>query len=231
MKNIISFCLWGDNNLYFGGALKNIELAKKYYPDFVCRFYVSNDFAVDKVNILKKYSEVIVVNQNGSPHMMTFRFLPLEENINIFLSRDTDSRIGPREAYAVKEWLDSGKAFHIIRDHPCHDVPMLGGMWGAKNIKINVSNAIRHYENSELFNDIKNVDQQFLWSYIYPLINETNTFIHDTCTVLGGNPIQMKREDDPTVHFIGEPFGIDENGNDYQLNPYHRQQIKNNSCK
>jgi len=231
MKNIVSYCLWGDNDLYFKGALKNIDLVARYYPGFVCRFYVSDDFNTSKIDILKKYSEVVVVDRPGSPQIMTYRFLPLKEDIGVFLSRDTDSRIGPREVYAVNEWLNSDKAFHIIRDHPCHDVPMLGGAWGAKNVKLPIHEMITHYENSSLFNDIKNVDQQFLWSYICPSLNpNTNVYIHDTCTRLGGNPISMPREQDPHNYFIGEPFGIDEQGNDYQLNPYHREQIKKGTC-
>jgi len=97
MKNIVSYCLWGENDLYFKGALKNIDLVARYYPGFICRFYVSNDFNESKINLLKKHSEVVVLDRPGSSHIMTYRFLPLQEDINIFLSRDTDSRIGPRE--------------------------------------------------------------------------------------------------------------------------------------
>jgi len=108
---------------------------------------------------------------------------------------------------------------------------MLGGAWGARNVKLSINEMIEHYETTPIFNDIKNVDQQFLWSYICPLLNpETNVYIHDTCTRLGGHPISMSREQDPHNYFIGEPFGIDENGNDYQLNPYHREQVKKGTC-
>jgi hypothetical protein len=31
-----------------------------------------------------------------------------------------------RELEAVKEWIASGKAWHAMRDHPMHFVPMLG---------------------------------------------------------------------------------------------------------
>ena len=35
MKNIISFCLWGDNPIYTIGAIRNAELAQEIYPGFV----------------------------------------------------------------------------------------------------------------------------------------------------------------------------------------------------
>ena len=33
---------------------------------------------------------------------------------------------------AVNEWLDSDKSFHMMRDHPLHDIGMLGSAWGVK---------------------------------------------------------------------------------------------------
>ena len=36
------------------------------------------------------------------------------------------------EAAAVKEWLDSDKTLHAMRDHPYHGVSIMGGGWGSK---------------------------------------------------------------------------------------------------
>ncbi|KAK8405419.1 hypothetical protein O3P69_001755 [Scylla paramamosain] len=45
---------------------------------------------------------------------------------------DVDSRVSQREVAAVEEWLASRKMFHVMRDHPSHNVPVLGGMWDAR---------------------------------------------------------------------------------------------------
>ena len=37
-----------------------------------------------------------------------------------------------KKIFAVHEWLQSKHAFHVMRDHPGHDLPMLAGMWGLK---------------------------------------------------------------------------------------------------
>lgn len=37
-----------------------------------------------------------------------------------------------REAEAVKEWLSENKTFHVLRDHPHHTAPIMGGLWGAR---------------------------------------------------------------------------------------------------
>jgi hypothetical protein len=50
----------------------------------------------------------------------------------VALFRDLDSRPSLREVEAVKEWLQSKHVFHVMRDHPGHDMPMLAGMWGVK---------------------------------------------------------------------------------------------------
>lgn len=40
MSKIISFSLWGNNPKYNIGAIRNAELAKQLFPDWICRFYI-----------------------------------------------------------------------------------------------------------------------------------------------------------------------------------------------
>ena len=64
---------------------------------------------------------------------MNWRFLPpLDPQVSVFLCRDLDSRISAREVAAVTEWLQSGRALHSMRDHPYHNIPLLGAAWGAR---------------------------------------------------------------------------------------------------
>ena len=42
------------------------------------------------------------------------------------MSRDLDSRINEREVEAVEEWLSSDQPVHAMRDHPQHDIAILG---------------------------------------------------------------------------------------------------------
>ena len=48
------------------------------------------------------------------------------------MSRDLDSRFSEREASAVSEWLSGPAAFHMMRDHPLHNIHILGSGWGVK---------------------------------------------------------------------------------------------------
>src|SRR5882757_6760699 len=65
---------------------------------------------------------------------MTWRFLVLGDPlVDIFVIRDLDSRLSHRERQAVAEWENSNFSLHAMRDHPFHNVKLLGGMWGASN--------------------------------------------------------------------------------------------------
>ena len=64
---------------------------------------------------------------------MNWRFLTaLDPQVDIAFSRDLDSLPMKREMMAVNEFLNSSREFHFMRDHPKHNVPMMGGMWGVQ---------------------------------------------------------------------------------------------------
>jgi len=64
---------------------------------------------------------------------MNWRFFPtLDPQVDVYVSRDLDSTMTSREAEAVKEWMNSGKGIHSMRDHPWHGVEMVGASWGAR---------------------------------------------------------------------------------------------------
>ena len=73
---------------------------------------------------------------------MNWRFLPtLDPQVSVFLSRDLDSIISTREVAAVREWLQSDKALHSMRDNPSHTVQLLGSAWGARITQASTSTA------------------------------------------------------------------------------------------
>jgi hypothetical protein len=171
MKKVVAYSLWGDHPMYWIGALKNIELVNKFYPGFISRFYIDKNSRQDLIESIKGENvEVILVDSKDSFHGMFWRFWASEDpDVDIFLSRDCDSRISEREATAVNEWLKSDKDFHIMRDHPYHTVPILGGMWGCRNGLLRDIKISKQIENWNKFSE-KGVDQDFLGQVIYPYI-------------------------------------------------------------
>ena len=62
-----------------------------------------------------------------------WRYLPMMDPlVDHFMSRDLDSEICKREAYAVNEWVQSNRTFHVMRDHQSHCSVIMAGMFGAK---------------------------------------------------------------------------------------------------
>ncbi|RWS00155.1 udp-n-acetylglucosamine--peptide n-acetylglucosaminyltransferase-like protein, partial [Dinothrombium tinctorium] len=177
-RKVISFSLYGNNSDYYCGALRQVRLAKLFLPEWSSRIYVNSSVPLDVIRLLENEAEVIRI-PDASPLInsgMFWRFLVADDDqIDAYCIRDTDSVFSYREADAIQQWLESGKSFHSIRDHPYHDIHMLGGLWcGRKRIpemmKIILSFAKR---------DKRQNDQQFLNSKIWPKIR-SDVLIHDS---------------------------------------------------
>jgi len=219
MKNVIAFSLWGDKPMYWIGAIKNIELAKKYYPGWICRFYIDKNSRHDLIDTIKGDNvEVVLVDPTGSNenhyyhHGMFWRFnASVDEDVDVFLSRDCDSRISEREASAVNEWLSSDKDFHIMRDHPYHAVPILGGMWGCRRgimREIGLIDKINQWCSNGRSSYSAGIDQDFLREIVYPLIKD-RAMEHSDFNLNYGGEIRNFPYIRNDYEFVGDVF--DEN--------------------
>jgi hypothetical protein len=222
-KNVVAYSLWGDNPMYWIGALKNIDLANRLLSDFISRFYIDKNCKSELINTIKgKNVEVVLVDSKDSFHGMFWRFWASEDpEVDIFLSRDCDSRISEREVAAVNEWLKSDKDFHIMRDHPYHTVPILGGMWGCRNGILRDIKISKQIENWNKFSR-KGIDQDFLGQVIYPYIRN-KAMEHSEFGLRFGvdiRPFPSLRND---YEFVGDVF--DEND---ERHPEYWKIIKNN---
>lgn len=176
MVKVVSFSLWGNELRYTIGAIKNADLVKEFYPDFECWFYVHKPTVPPNiVEELTKKSNVKIIYKDGDLNTckpMMWRFEPiLDPYVQVMMSRDTDTRIWLREKLAVDEWLKSDKILHIMRDHPYHNVCILGGMWGIKQ------NNLCNFK--KLFDDVqqtshRDYDQNFTSTQIYNLFKDSS---------------------------------------------------------
>jgi hypothetical protein len=134
MKQVISYSLYGDKQMYLAGALKNVALAQKIYPEFMVRFYVSNDVPQWLVDTLGQFNNVeIRKSPENNPWLSSaWRFLAFADpEVDLVLVRDADARLTVRERRAVDDWMDSQLDFHVMKDHPNHNRwPISAGMWG-----------------------------------------------------------------------------------------------------
>jgi len=131
---------------YFQGIIDNLQLVKdKYGSDWIVRVYyhVNKDSPVMKqlCDLACAEPNLDLCDAEDNPRLgnatllypLIWRFLPaMDVNVDLYLSRDLDSRISDREVAAVNEFLKSDKDIHVMRDHPAHGTYILGGTWAAK---------------------------------------------------------------------------------------------------
>lgn len=176
-RNIISFSLWGDQPKYVTGAVINAQIAPYIFPGWTARFYHDATVPSDALEALRHHGaqtvhvEDVFLAELG----MFWRFLVANDpTVNVFLVRDTDCRLNGQELNAVYDWLRSGMRFHVMRDHPYHIAPMMGGLWGGTAGAL--PDICELLQTGPSYDGRYNQDQLFLWERIWPLI------VEDTCS-------------------------------------------------
>ena len=190
---IISMCLYGDDPRYTMGAIRNAQLTPVIFPGWTLRVYVERVNSTSQTKYPKVPPRVITTLRKlgvqivqvdpitvDSPPMM-WRFLVLDDStVEYFIVRDADSRLTERDADAVRNWMQSGKPFHCIRDHPSHaSSPVFGGLWGGRLphlrelIRIPMTVLMKGYK------DGYTEDIAFMNNAIWPKVNRF-AYCHDS---------------------------------------------------
>jgi hypothetical protein len=223
---VISYSLWGDKDVYNIGALKNAESANLFFPDFECWFYIHKESVpTQTINSLLKHKNVKIFMREGdldNPSIlpMTWRFEAIDDPlVSIMMPRDTDTRFLLREQLAVRDWIFSGKKFHIMRDHPHHKYKILGGMFGTRKL----DNFIWTEQLQRMKKDgDRNYDQDFLSEFVYPLI-KNNVLIHSNFIHFDyEHCIEFPIDYDANLRFIGEYIYSDETRSEDHINILNR---------
>ena len=218
MKKYISFSLFGSSPKYLVGLKKNFDLIRKYYPGWKAVVYHDDSVPIDYLKEISANTKLI--NMQGSILVATmWRFCVHDlPDVERFIIRDADSRISEREVVAVKEWVDSGKQMHIMRDHPHHGYVIMGGMWGmipdkSFNMEHACEDYIRRHGNTTKWSM---TDMDFLRDDIYPRYG-SNSKMHATYA-----KIEPWAEDftSPLIDrkFVGEIYSeTEERGPQYKI--------------
>jgi len=191
MKKVIAYTLYGDESRYTINSIINAEICQKIYPEWECRFYYDKTVSTKIINKLRTYSNVRLINMESCDfptihsfhsNKMFWRLLSYDDpEVGVTIFRDTDSFPSERESNAVKQWLETGKSLHLMREtQPGHRSKIMGGMWGIrKNYKI-ISSIITNILNIPP----QNTDQNYLEYAVYPYF-ENDRVVHDDDNVFG----------------------------------------------
>lgn len=180
MNQVISYSLYGNEMRFLVGAIKNAELAERFFPGFRVRYYYNRsvpNWVISTLNLFKD-TELIRVDEPSSSIARAWRFMAcIDPTVDVVLSRDVDARLSKREAEAHQEFLDSPFGFHIIRDHPTgHGYNISAGMFAMKTAAY--GDLMRRQLLDHAFADEYMADQNFLNGSIYPNVSN-NCLIHD----------------------------------------------------
>lgn len=233
---LISFSLFGNDPKYVNGLFRNIELKTIVYPDWNIIVYYNNSVESYVLDRLEASGVILCDMTNSGILAVSWRFLVNnEKGCERFIIRDADSRFTYREAQAVKEWEDSNKVLHIMRDHPHHGRQIMGGMWGMiAQPEIDMETAIIKHQGNKWQNQPHrqqwfDKDQHFLVDEVYPrFATEKDSLIHHAsdCPIsIAPEPWAKDFQDaiGPDKHFIGEIFYFDQAGNEQREYQYRER--------
>lgn len=216
---IISFSLYGNNSRYTKNIDTIILLYKTLLPDWKCRFYIASDVSSSIVESIAEHGcDILIMKAKDVDHRYSlWRFLA-NEDASVAIFRDLDSLPTQRELQMIKQWMISDKALHIIRDHPYHSAPIMAGMWGIKDIKLNLRQQIKDASITDFYG----VDQLFLERYYKTEL--ANALIHDSFPRFPNeNPIVIPYQS--KEHYIGHVISEDVPQYEDAFNFYHNRCI------
>lgn len=181
-ENVIAFSLFGDNERYTRGAVKNAALAGEIYPGWHCRYYCDDTVPVATRTALVNAGAEVELMPRLSQYSdgLFWRFLVMDDPAVVrFIIRDCDSVINMRERRAVDEWIESGRLFHVMRDNPAHTDLILAGMWGGVARQLPPFTQLVQGFVYNPVTESRTVDQLFLGRIVWPMI-KNHCLIHDS---------------------------------------------------
>ena len=238
-QKVISYSLYGQEDSireekyhkhYFQGVFSNYKSMRQHYPDWIFRLYFDFEDNDPRLQILCHFAcknpgldlchvkKIPALGDIEPIFPMIWRFLPtIDPQVDYFMSRDLDALIVPREVIAVKEWIKSGKALHVMRDHYHHGNCIVGCCWGLKLSDLEKSMMASAFalvaKDSILYVDQEayGEDQQFLRWYVWPW-TMSNSLSHDSyyCNVYPHtSPFPTERKIESFNYVSAFPFSFE----------------------
>lgn len=220
MVNIFSFSLYGNERKYTGGLAENIKLINAKYPSWYIWIYLGDDVTSETKALFSPFLNVklIETNVNGF-HTKFFRYFPIDDpEVEICIVRDADSRVNSRDDICIKEFIESDKLFHIIRDHPNHKHLIMAGMWGIKRgcLTDSICDLFFQWKQNNIIDFWS--DTKFLVDCIYPRVN-TKNLVHDDLNHFNDGALQIHHKMEGN-HFIGQVYEFDTGNIEYPKFPW-----------
>ncbi|KAA0175777.1 hypothetical protein FNF27_02863 [Cafeteria roenbergensis] len=105
-----------------------------HFPGWETRLYLDGRFTKGMADVIRKLGYNVVhlgPSDTSLPewHHMASRMLVIDDpEVDVFMMRDLDSALSPRDAISTWAWMTSGASFLSMHDHFTHRDIMMGGM-------------------------------------------------------------------------------------------------------
>lgn len=216
-KKIFSYCVYGSQKKYCLGMLKNLEQINSLFPDFKVWIYIGNDVPQEYIDKYKTFQNVTLIHHDFTGGRLTaYRYFVLENEFDIVLIRDADSRFGDRDLWCITHFLNSTSKIFTIRDHKWHGRELLAGQTGFKNFSIPVIKTFYDAFVKKRVNiDYYQNDQDFIIEYIFHR-NKQDVIAYSEFHNFGEGinlkiPLPRKSNED----FCGNVYLFDKDDNEY----------------
>lgn len=194
---IFSFCIYGNNIMYYDGLKENILIISKYFgglnlnKQYKTSIFIYTGTSVNNFLLCKIFKDIdnidinIINTKFDGVKNMIFRYSGILYSVNTadyYFIRDADSIIGERDLWCICDFIEKSQqtpySCHIIRDHFFHKSKITGGLTGFTKLGmekiVNILKTHISSLNETQYNDYGN-DEEFLNKFIYPLLlNEGN---------------------------------------------------------
>lgn len=201
MVNVFSYCIYGSQDKYCLGLIKNLEQIAISYPDFETHIAVGNDVPDHYIQKYKEFNntKLTIHSDITGGRLMSYRFFPLDDpGVEVMMSRDADSRLTERDRWCIDQFLQSDYKIFTIRDHKNHGTQLMGGQWGMRRIHgFSMQTAYDIFKRSYAQIDRVQNDQDFIRGYIYN-VYKTQCVAYTSCYTYPGEtakPIAIPRKD------------------------------------
>jgi hypothetical protein len=174
--------------------IQNVQLVAKHYPGWKVYIYVSPDVDQGFIQQISAYPNVVLkpTGKIGDINRLERLFAIDESDVETMFVRDADSRVHWRDRWAINDFLSKPQFIaHSIRDHPEHNAKILAGMWGMhKRAGISITALFDMYLKNPIYmgygTGIEGTDQNFLCSYVYPVVKPRILVHHSNERIVNG---------------------------------------------
>ena len=119
----VTYAIYGHDPIYVVGLFENIARARRHLPGWTVHVYLDRSVPAATAAMLRAAGALVTDMTGAAPYALLgcqgktlWRFEPLRNaSVTRFLSRDADDRLTARDGLMAREWVASGRRWHVCR--------------------------------------------------------------------------------------------------------------------